>query len=138
MNQKINQHNMNQHNMNQHNMNQQNTNRFKYSDFISIYPAKPIKTVASNDSISSSDTFASSAKSEDSLMEIWERRRISDEKHEDSIPLREKTKIKRNRETIVDNKSPSIKDALSILQNTEKIISNIGLNVNETSKVTKK
>ena len=133
MNQKI-----NQHNMNQHNMNQQNTNRFKYSDFISIYPAKPIKTVASNDSISSSDTFASSAKSEDSLMEIWERRRISDEKHEDSIPLRQKTKIKRNRETIVDNKSPSIKDALSILQNTEKIISNIGLNVNETSKVTKK
>ena len=134
----MNQHNMNQHNMHQHNMHQQNTNRFKYSDFISIYPDKPIKTVASNDSISSSDTFASSAKSEDSLMEIWERRRISDEKHEDSIPLREKTKIKRNRETIVDNKSPSIKDALSILQNTEKIISNIGLNVDETSKVTKK
>ena len=75
---------------------------------------------------------------EDSLMEIWERRRISDEKHEDSIPLRETTRIKRNRETIVDNKSPSIKDALSILQNTEKIISNIGLNVDETSKVTKK
>mgnify|MGYP006234386105 FL=1 len=133
MNQKI-----NQHNINQHNMNQQNTNRFKYSDFISIYPAKPIKMVASNDSISSSDTFASSAKSEDSLMENWERRRISDEKHEDSIPLREKTKIKRNRETIVDNKSPSIKDALSILQNTEKIISNIGLNIGETSKNIKK
>ena len=133
MNQKI-----NQHNINQHNMHQQNTNRFKYSDFISIYPAKPIKMVASNDSISSSDTFASSAKSEDSLMEIWERRRISDEKHEDSIPLRETTKTKRTRETIVDSKSPSIKDALSILQNTEKIISNIGLNVDETSKVTKK
>ena len=133
MNQKISQHNMNQHNMNQH-----NTNRLIYSDFISIYPAKPIRTVASNDSISSSDTFASSAKSEDSLMEIWERRRISDEKHEESIPLRETTKIKRNRETIVDSKSPSIKDALNILQNTEKIISNIGLNIDENSKIIKK
>ena len=133
MNQKI-----SQHNMNQHNMHQQNTNRFKYSDFISIYPAKPIKMVPSNDSISSSDTFASSAKSEDSLMEIWERRRISDEKHEESIPLRETTKIKRNRETIIDSKSPSIKDAISILQNTEKIISNIGLNIGETSKNIKK
>ena len=131
MNQKI-----NQHNINQHNMHQQNTNRFKYRDFISIYPAKPIKTVASNDSISSSDTFASSAKSEDSLMEIWERRRISDEKHEDSIPLRETTKTKRIRETIVDSKSPSIKDALTILQNTEKIVNNIGLNIDETPKVT--
>ena len=94
--------------------------------------------VASNDSISSSDTFASSAKSEDSLMEIWERRRISDEKHEDSIPLRETTKTKRIRETIVDSKSPSIKDALTILQNTEKIVNNIGLNIDETPKVTKK
>ena len=125
MNQKINQHNMNQHNMNQHNMNQQNTNRFKYSDFISIYPAKPIKMIASNDSISSSDTFASSAKSEDSLMEIWERRRISDEKHENSIPLRETTKIIRNRETNDYSKSPTIKDALSILQDTKKIISKL-------------
>ena len=57
-------------------MNEQNTNKFKYNDFTSIYPAKPIKIVKSNDSISSSDTFASSAKSEDSLAEIWERRKL--------------------------------------------------------------
>tara|TARA_Y100000992_G_scaffold302710_1_gene278686 strand:+ start:10171 stop:10557 length:387 start_codon:yes stop_codon:yes gene_type:complete len=124
--------------INQNNMNQLNTNRFKYSDFISIYPDKPIKTIPSNDSIASMDTFASSAKSDDSLMEIWERRRISDEKHDNSIPLREATKTKRIRETIVESKSPSIKDALTILQNTEKIVNNIGLNVDETSKVTKK
>ena len=125
-------------NINQHNMNQPNINRLTYSDFISVYPAKPIKMVASNDSIASMDTFASSAKSDDSLIEIWERRRISDEKHDNSIPLRETTKTKRIRETIVDSKSPSIKDALTILQNTEKIVNNIGLNVDETSKVTKK
>ena len=119
-------------------MNQPNINRLTYSDFISVYPAKPIKMVASNDSIASMDTFASSAKSDDSLMEIWERRRISDEKHEDYIPLRETTKTKRIRETIVDSKSPSIKDALTILQNTEKIVNNIGLNIDETPKVTKK
>tara|TARA_B100000282_G_scaffold36318_1_gene22787 strand:+ start:146 stop:547 length:402 start_codon:yes stop_codon:yes gene_type:complete len=125
-------------NINQHNMNQPNINRLTYSDFISVYPEKPIKMVASNDSIASMDTFESSAKSDDSLIEIWERRRISDENHENCIPIRETTKTKRNRETIVDSKSPSIRDALSILQNTEKIISNIGLNIGETSKNIKK
>ena len=124
--------------MNQNNMDKQNTNKFGYNDFTSIYLSKPIKIVKSNDSISSSDTFASSAKSEDSLAEIWEKRKLSDEKEANSIPLRETTKIQRNRETIYNSKSPSIKDALNILQNTEKIIDNIGLNIDQPSSVIKK
>jgi len=128
MNQKISQHNINQH----------NKNMFKYSDFIAIYPSKPIKMVSSNDSIVSMDTFASSAKSDDSLMEIWEKRKLSDEKYERAIPIRNKAKVKRTRETNDYSKSPNVSDAMNILQNTKNIISNIMLNTDENSRFIKK
>ena len=68
-------------------MKQNNTNKFKYSEFNTIYPSKPIKLVSSNDSIASMDTFASSAKSDDSLMEIWEKENYQT-KSVNTIPIK--------------------------------------------------
>lgn len=45
-------------------------------EFIS---SSSIKIISRTNSISSLDTFASSAKSDDSLFEIWENRKLSDE-----------------------------------------------------------
>ena len=119
-------------------MKQDNKNNFNYSDFIAIYPSKPIKMVPSNDSIVSMDTFASSAKSDDSLMEIWEKRKSSDEKYEHAIPIRNITNVKRIRETNEYSKSPNVNDAMNILHNTKKLLSNIGLDLKEHSKTNKK
>ena len=119
-------------------MKHNNTNKFKYSEFITIYPSKPIKLVSSNDSIASMDTFASSAKSDDSLLEIWENRKLSDEKYERTIPIRNNTNIKRSRETSLYSKSPNVNDAMNILQNTKKMLSNIGLDLKGQSNTIKK
>lgn len=99
-------------------------------------PINSIKNVNSSDSISSLDTFASSAKSDDSFLEIWEQRRLSDEKKiKDNIPLRKEYKQQRIRDQSINNntnsKSPSLKDALGILNNTKQIIENIGLEFDE-------
>tara|TARA_B100000424_G_scaffold2146_1_gene1622 strand:+ start:15312 stop:15671 length:360 start_codon:yes stop_codon:yes gene_type:complete len=119
-------------------MKQNNTNKFKYSEFNTIYPSKPIKLVSSNDSIASMDTFASSAKSDDSLMEIWEKRKLSNEKCENTIPIRSNKNIKRNRETNDYSKSPNVNDAMNILQNTKNLLSNIGLDLKGQSNTIKK
>lgn len=119
-------------------MKHDNRNKFKYSDFITVYPSKPIKLVSSNDSIASMDTFASSAKSDDSLIEIWENRKSSDEKCERAIPIKNNTNIRRSRETSVYSKSPNVVDAISILQNTKNLLTNIGLDLKESLNYTKK
>lgn len=117
-------------------------NQKKFVDkFSSI---NPVKNVNSSDSISSLDTFASSAKSDDSLIEIWEQRRLSDEKKlKDNIPLRKDYKQQRMRDQSINNntntnsntnsKSPSVKDALGILNDTKQIIENIGLVLDDES-----
>ena len=115
-------------------------NQTKFVDkFSSI---NPVKNVNSSDSISSLDTFASSAKSDDSFIEIWEQRRLSDEKKvKDNIPLRKDYKQQRIRDQSINNntnsnsnsKSPSVKDALGILNDTKQMIENIGLVLDDES-----
>ena len=97
-----------------------------------------IKNVNSSDSISSLDTFESSTKSDDSFLEIWEQRRLSDEKKlKDNIPLRKDYKQQRMRDQSINSntisKSPSVKDALGILNDTKQIIENIGLVLHDES-----
>lgn len=99
-------------------------------------PSSSIKIISRANSISSLDTFASSAKSDDSLFEIWENRKLSDEKSKPtltpSIPIKKSTHFNRVREQTIDlslSKTPDVGDALHILQQTKNIIQNLGFNL---------
>ena len=83
-------------------------------------------TYVRNDSISSTDTFESVAKSEDSLMEVWIRRSISDDKLDNN---KTKNIHIRKHDSIEISRSPNIADAMKIIENTRDIIKNIGINI---------
>tara|TARA_Y100000022_G_C13030117_1_gene275132 strand:+ start:125 stop:487 length:363 start_codon:yes stop_codon:yes gene_type:complete len=101
-------------------------------------PSSSIKIISRANSISSLDTFASSAKSDDSLFEIWENRKLSDEKQKPtlttSIPIKKSTHY-RVREQTIDlslSKTPDVGDALHILQQTKNIIQKLGFNLDNS------
>jgi hypothetical protein len=105
-------------------------------EFIS---SSSIKIISRTNSISSLDTFASSAKSDDSLFEIWENRKLSDETQKpsltSSIPIKKSTHFNRLREQTIDlslSKTPDVGDALYILQQTKNIIQNLGFNLDNS------
>ena len=108
-------------------------------------PSSSIKIISRANSISSLDTFASSAKSDDSLFEIWENRKLSDEKPKptltSSIPIKKSSHFNRIREQAIDlslSKTPDVGDALHILQQTKHIIQNLGFNLDNNGTMHKR
>jgi len=108
-------------------------------------PSSSIKIISRTNSVSSLDTFASSAKSDDSLFEIWENRKLSDEKQKptvtSSIPIKKSTHFNRIREQTIDlslSKTPDVGDALHILQQTKNIIQNLGFNLDNSGTIHKR
>lgn len=99
-------------------------------------PSSSIKIITRTNSVSSLDTFASSAKSDDSLFEIWENRKLSDEPQKPiltpSIPIKNSNHLNRVKEQTIGiplSKTPDVGDALNILQQTKQIIHNLGFSL---------